>query len=797
DAPITCFAQVETASPNDADSTPGNDSNQTPNEDDEDDVTVSPTPAPLVDLELTKTASVSEATVGDQFTYTVTLDNKGPADATGVSVEVNPPAGLTFISSNPSMGSYSDATKTWTIGAVANGETKTLDIVVEVVSIDAPITCFAQVETASPDDIDSTPGNDSNQTPNEDDEDDVTVTPAIGGDGVDLELTKTVDNPLLVKYSHRTFTVTVINKGTETANNVTVKDVLPAGLAYTNHSTSKGTYSVWGGIWTIGSLAPNESVSFDLTLFILDDSAPITNFAQVQTASPDDIDSTPGNDTDNTPDEDDEDEATLSSDVIVTDNIDLELNKNANVVDAGVGEEIIYTLILSNNGTISATGVLVEDLLPSGLSYVSSNPSKGSYNNGSGIWNVGTVAVDETVTLTITTTVLTINESITNFAQVEAANEDDTDSTPGNDSNNTPNEDDEDNAIVYAPITCDNVTEAGSIGYAESECGPYDPDPIVSVELPSGGTGALEYLWFKSTIGTTFYTNSPDWTAVPNSNSASIDPVSITETTYYIRCSRRFGCYNYPGESNVIIKTVEDCGGNDTDIDLEVEVSVDSLNPSLFSNVTFTVTVTNNSTVTATGVELDIPIPAGMAYTNKILSQGNYNLWTKVWDVDLLAGGTSATLDLVLFVLNLDNPVTTFAQVIEADQTDMDSTPDNNNTTTPVEDDEAAATVSLAGSSGGKGSLADGPIDRATTLVLQDLFPIPTNDRLNILFETAGFQVNLFLYDVNGKMLSKRSLRVAKGDNAIQLETGHLPAGFYTISLHTPEGYVRGKFVKQ
>ncbi|MFK7908399.1 MAG: DUF11 domain-containing protein, partial [Chitinophagales bacterium] len=130
------------------------------------------------------------AAIGDQFTYTVTLDNKGSADATGVTVEVNPPAGLTFISSNPSMGTYSDATKTWTVGAVANGETKTLDIVVEVVSIDAPITCFAQVETASPNDVDSTPGNDSNQTPNEDDEDDVTVTPA-STPLVDLELTKT------------------------------------------------------------------------------------------------------------------------------------------------------------------------------------------------------------------------------------------------------------------------------------------------------------------------------------------------------------------------------------------------------------------------------------------------------------------------------------------------------------------------------------------------------------------------------------------------------------------------------
>ncbi|MFK7907425.1 MAG: DUF11 domain-containing protein, partial [Chitinophagales bacterium] len=265
-----------------------------------------------IDLELTKTASVTEAAAGDQFTYSLTLENKGSADATGVSVEVNPPTGLTFISSTASMGTYSDATKTWTVGAVANGETKTLDIVVEVVSIDAPITCFAQVETASPEDVDSTPGNDTDQTPNEDDEDDVTITPAPVGTGIDLELTKTVDNPILTKFTNRTFTITVINKGPETATNVSVKDAIPTGLAFTSTSASKGSYAVWTSIWTIGSLAPNESATLDLTLFILNVDTPITNFAQVQTAGPDDIDSTPGNDTDNTPDEDDEDEATIT-----------------------------------------------------------------------------------------------------------------------------------------------------------------------------------------------------------------------------------------------------------------------------------------------------------------------------------------------------------------------------------------------------------------------------------------------------------------------------------------------------
>ena len=102
---------------------------------------------------------------------------------------------------------------------------------------------------------------------------------------------------------------------------------------------------------------------------------------------------------------------------------------------------------------------------------------------------------------------------------------------------------------------CDNVTDGGEIEANETLC-PDNDDPaeMTSVILPSGGSGALEYVWLMNT-----QTSNPPpaagWTVIPNSDAPTYDPGSISQTTWYIRCARRNGCTEYLGESNVIEKT--------------------------------------------------------------------------------------------------------------------------------------------------------------------------------------------------------------------------------------------------
>jgi hypothetical protein len=109
-------------------------------------------------------------------------------------------------------------------------------------------------------------------------------------------------------------------------------------------------------------------------------------------------------------------------------------------------------------------------------------------------------------------------------------------------------------ATVMVCTVCINPTSGGSIGNAQSStCGDFDPSTITNVTLPSGHTGTLEYKWQSSTTS-----NSSGFSDISGTNSATYDPSSISQTTWYKRLSRVDCRSNWTGaaESNVIEMTV-------------------------------------------------------------------------------------------------------------------------------------------------------------------------------------------------------------------------------------------------
>jgi len=97
---------------------------------------------------------------------------------------------------------------------------------------------------------------------------------------------------------------------------------------------------------------------------------------------------------------------------------------------------------------------------------------------------------------------------------------------------------------------CDNITDPGEIGPDQFLCGPgNDPDPILNIESPSGGSGAIEYLWMQSTIPGPF--NIQTWNVIPGATGPSYDPGPLSETTYFARCARRECCTIYL-ETNIV-----------------------------------------------------------------------------------------------------------------------------------------------------------------------------------------------------------------------------------------------------
>lgn len=110
----------------------------------------------------------------------------------------------------------------------------------------------------------------------------------------------------------------------------------------------------------------------------------------------------------------------------------------------------------------------------------------------------------------------------------------------------------------FCPGGCDNVTNGGKIQGDETNCDGYDPTQITEVTAPTGGSGALEYLWLQSNSGCPTSLTQ----AISGATQANYDPPYISETTWFIRCVRRTGCTDWTiGESNCVVKTVDDCGG--------------------------------------------------------------------------------------------------------------------------------------------------------------------------------------------------------------------------------------------
>ncbi len=83
-----------------------------------------------VDLSLSKTLDKTTAKRGEVVTYTLTVRNDGQDNATGVKVEDQLPAGVSYQSHAPAAEVYSD--EVWSVGALPTGESKTLAITVVV-----------------------------------------------------------------------------------------------------------------------------------------------------------------------------------------------------------------------------------------------------------------------------------------------------------------------------------------------------------------------------------------------------------------------------------------------------------------------------------------------------------------------------------------------------------------------------------------------------------------------------------------------------------------------------------------
>ncbi len=346
--------------------------------------------AQRADLSITKTASPASPNVGQNLTYTLTVTNNGPNNATGVEVDDFPPLGTTYISDDGA-GAYNPALGIWTVGALANGASAVLNIVVSV-DISDELCNLAQITGGSPLDPD----------PSDNQVESCKQAPRTA----DLAVTVTRTSAATVNPGGTVnWTVTVTNNGDDPAYALTTSESFsPVAVTAGGATATDGVFTpAPTGTWKISSLGPGVTHTLQYSITAPNMAGVLTNTAS--TVSTKSLSRAFKAFDPNLPDNTDSDVVTvLSPSVIGT----ITKTVSGSFIEGGT---VTYTVTIPNTGSFDQQdnpGFEFTDTLPSQLTLVSATDgaSPGTFSNLGNIVNWdGSIPASGSVTITITATI--------------------------------------------------------------------------------------------------------------------------------------------------------------------------------------------------------------------------------------------------------------------------------------------------------------------------------------------------------------------------------------------------------
>ena len=311
------------------------------------------------DVSIVKLVNNSSPNLYDLVTWTLIISNEGPDKATNVFVEDPLPNGLKLVSYNATKGFYDEGK--WVMCCLNTGDVETLEIICQVEKT-GKIINLASINADE---------HDPNERNNEDNESiDVPL-------AVDIQAIIEVDNANPLFGEAVKWMITIKNNGPDNATGVTLEDILPEELIFIGYQSSRGIFE--DDVWDIGSLNVGEVAylnistrSNDLGVIINEVNANAQEYDwNMSNNHADDL-------------------------IDVRPVADLSIIKLVDNESPKYGETVKWTVIALNQGPNTAHNVIVQDVLPEGLTFVSSD---GNYSDG--IWTVGSLVVGEEKSLEI------------------------------------------------------------------------------------------------------------------------------------------------------------------------------------------------------------------------------------------------------------------------------------------------------------------------------------------------------------------------------------------------------------
>ncbi|WP_449601318.1 DUF7507 domain-containing protein [Paenibacillus sp. Marseille-Q9583] len=611
-------------------------------------------------INLTKSANVSGPIVGDTVTYTVIVNNTGTASAASVVLSDALPAGTTFVTGSVVVAGVArptfDITAGISLGSLALGTSITVTYQAKVTSLPPSPQNIANTANAAFT-FQSVAGG-------------PIMTGVIPSNTVTLPVYSPVLN--IVKSANTanatvgnqiTYTLQITNTGNIGAL-TTLTDNIPTGSSYVAGSFTVNGTPVAGNPATgiaIGTIAAGGSSTVQFRVLVNSLPSPpqlVDQASAAYTFQVPDGRIIAGSASSNT----------LSIPVRLP---NVAVVKSAGLADVAVGDTLLYTSVITNNGIEAVTSVTLTDTIPAGTSLVTGSvtvagTSQPSANPGTGI-TVGSIAAGSSVAVTFQVSVTSLpspaqllNKSTASYSSgvftgISLSN---TTTTP-----------------VYQPIiqivkssNTASATVGGNILYTLNvqNSGNIGATVTLTDNIPSGAS----FVSGSVTVnGVTRPTDSP----LTGINLGTVAIGTVVPVTFLVSVQSLPSppVLNNQGSSSYTYQLPSGRSLSGTSQSNTVSIPVSAPNITLTKsasladvtvgeNLTYTVQVSNTSSVAVNNVVVSDPIPTGGTFVaGSVIVGGSSvpaaNPGTGI-SIGSIAAGSSITVSFRVNVSSLPNP---------------------------------------------------------------------------------------------------------------------------------------------